>query len=98
MRDEHDRGAGLSVEHLEQLDDVRAGLAVEVAGGLVGEEEARRVAERSRDCDALLLATRELIGKVMQAVAEPDAREQLGGAGRRAVVAAKLEWNLHVLE
>ena len=41
VRDEHDRRAGLAVERLEQLDDVRAGVAVEVAGGLVGEEEAR---------------------------------------------------------
>ena len=41
-------------------------LAVEVAGGLVGEEEARRVAEGARDGDALLLAAGELVGKVVR--------------------------------
>ena len=51
----------LAVERLEQLDDVRAGLAVEVARRLVGEEQARRVAERARDGDALLLAAGELV-------------------------------------
>ena len=80
MRDEHDRRARLAVERLEQLDDARAGLAVEVARRLVGEEEARRVAERARDGDALLLAARELVGKWCAPVAEPDAGEQLAGA------------------
>ena len=41
----------------EELDHVRAGLGVEVAGGLVGEDHARPDDEGARDRDALLLAT-----------------------------------------
>src|SRR5690349_19288619 len=73
-------------------------IAVEVPGGLVGEEERRRVAERAGDGDALLLPAGQLIGKVMRAVGEADACEEITSAGRGATVAAELEGNLDVLE
>src|SRR5256885_12248887 len=40
----------------------------------------------------------ELVGKVIDAVAEADAGEELPGARGCAVVAAELERHLHVLE
>ena len=98
VRDEHDRRPRFAVERLEQLDDARAGVAVEIAGRLVGEEDARRVGERARDGDALLLAAGELRREVIEPVAEPDAREQLARARAGAAVAAQLERHLHVLE
>ena len=49
---------------------------VEVAGGLVGEQEARRARDGPRERDALLLAARELHGIVVTARAEPDLVEQ----------------------
>ena len=54
--------------------------AVEGAGRLVGEQEARVVHERPRDGDALLLAARQLHGAMVGAVREADAAERLQGA------------------
>src|SRR5204863_1456671 len=94
VRDEHDRRARLAVQRLEQLHDTRAGLAVEVARGLVGEEQPRRIAERPRDRDALLLATGELIREVVHTIAETHPGEQLAGSRRRTVLAPQLERDL----
>jgi hypothetical protein len=41
VRHENHCRLGLAVERLEQLDDVRAGIAIEVAGWLVGEKNSR---------------------------------------------------------
>ena len=38
------------------VEDVPGGVRIEIAGRLVGEEQARRVGDRARDGDALLLA------------------------------------------
>ena len=51
VRHEHDRRAVFAVERLEQLDDPAARRCIEVAGGLVGEEDLRanwRTRARSR--------------------------------------------------
>ena len=52
------------------------GAAVEGAGRLVGEDEARLVDERARDRDALLLAAGELRRAMMRAIGEADAGER----------------------
>ena len=44
----------------QRFEDVAGGGRVEVAGGLVGQEEARRVGDGAGDGDALLLAARQL--------------------------------------
>src|SRR6266700_217522 len=54
----------------EQIDDDATRRGVEIAGRLVGEEEARRGGEGARQGDALLLAARELPGIMQQAMAE----------------------------
>ena len=79
VRHEHD-GHALAVQLLEQAQDLGRGAAVEGAGGLVGEEQARAVHERAGDRDALLLAAGELHRPVMGAVREADAAERLQGA------------------
>jgi len=56
VRDDDDRRARLAVQLVEERDDLLARGAVEVPGGLVGEEDARAVHEGARDRDALLLA------------------------------------------
>ena len=76
--DEHDRPAG-RVELAEQGDDLGAGVAVEVAGRLVGEDQRRLRHERAGDGDALLLAAGQLRRLVVDAVAEAQPLE--GGAG-----------------
>ena len=76
VRDEDDRVAGL-VQLGEQPHDFDAGLRVEVAGRLVGEQDRRVVDERARDGDALALAARELVRPVVIAVAQLDLVERL---------------------
>ena len=56
------------------------------------------IRERAGDGDALLLAARQLRRKVVHAIAEPDASEQLDGARCGAALAAQLERNLYVFE
>ena len=55
VRDEHDRIARL-MQSLEQRHDFNAGLRVEVAGRLVGQQDRRIVYERSGNRYALPLA------------------------------------------
>ena len=53
----------LAVELAEELHDLVAGLRVEVAGGLVGQDQLRVVDQRAGDGHALLLAAGQLVGQ-----------------------------------
>ena len=64
--DEHD-GVALGVERVEEGHDLDAGFGVEVAGGLVGEDDGRAVDQGAGDGDALALAAGELVGLVVHA-------------------------------
>jgi hypothetical protein len=57
--------------------DLGARARVEVAGGLVGEDDLGPARQRPRDGDALLLTTRELRRPVPEARAEPDDGDDL---------------------
>ena len=61
MRRHHDGGAA-GVDAEKELHDLPRGRGVEVAGGLVGDDETRRVHQGARDGDPLLLATRQVGG------------------------------------
>ena len=52
VRDQHDARAGFAVQFLDELDDPRAGVGIEVAGRLIGEENAWTVREGTRDRNA----------------------------------------------
>ena len=69
---------------LEQRHHLDAGLGVEVAGRLVGQDHLRLGDQRARDGDALLLAARHLVRVVVDALAEPDALQRLARALRGA--------------
>src|SRR5215211_7400002 len=58
-------------------------MLVEVAGGLIGENQRRLVRERSSNCDALLLSARELGRSMFEAFGEPERPQELlrPGAG-----------------
>jgi len=73
--DEHDRLTGLPVQLGQHVVHVAGVCTVQVARRLVGEKELRLIDERTRDADALLFATGELAGDVVQAMAEPDVLE-----------------------
>ena len=69
-----------SAEHL-----IRRRL-VEIAGGLVGEQQQRLYRQRAADRDPLLLAAGQLLGIALQQIAEPEPLHQLGMPG--GIVAA----------
>jgi hypothetical protein len=88
--DDHHRRP-LAVELAQQRQDLGARARVEVAGRLVGEDDRRPGDHRASDRHALALPARELLGAVVQSMAEADTlqRHLRGGAalvGRRAAV------------
>ena len=66
---QHQAGARSTLQASEHLEHGLAGARVEVAGGLVGEEQRGPRRERARHRDALLLAARELRRIVVSALA-----------------------------
>src|SRR3569623_3099312 len=74
MRHEHQRGRVLAIQCELEVDDALTRGAVEIAGGLVRDQHFRCAREGPRERDALLLATRELLGIVLRARREPHAR------------------------
>ena len=79
VRDHDDRLAGL-VELGQQLHDLVAGLRVEVAGRLVGQDDVRVVDQDAGDGHALLLAAGELHRPVVEPVAQADQLGQVDAA------------------
>src|SRR5690349_7686713 len=67
-----DDGDALAVELAQKAHDVGRRLAIERTRGLVGQQQLGIVDERAGDRHALLLATRELLGMVVEPIAEPD--------------------------
>jgi hypothetical protein len=72
VRDHDDRLLVLAVERLQQIQNLVARLAVEIACRLVAEEQRRVGDDRAGDADPLLLAARELPRIVARAIAESD--------------------------
>ena len=85
----HDDCNAFAVKPREQVHDLDRRVAVERAGGLVGEDEGRLVDERPGDGDALLLAARELAGQMPGALRKADlsstraARSRFSAPGMR---------------
>ena len=69
---DHDDGAALVVQPVEELQDLGRGREVEVAGGLVDEQHFGVADERPGDGHALHLAAGELIGVMVGAVGQAD--------------------------
>src|SRR6202035_4754819 len=75
-----DDGIAFFVEAVEEGHDLDAGLGVEVAGGLVGEDDGGVVDQGAGDGDALALTAGELVGLVVHAAFEAHVGEGLAGA------------------
>ena len=73
------------LEPAEDRVDLVAGLRVELAGRLVGQDQDRLLDQRPGDRHALLLAAGELVRPVVEPVSQAD----LGRAGRRPAAAAR---------
>ena len=72
VSDDDDRYAALAVERTQRLHDFMRCARVEIAGRLVGKQQARRIDQGAGDRDALLLAAGELPRRVALAVAEAE--------------------------
>src|SRR5580704_5774244 len=68
------------VEGKQQLEHMPAILAVQVTGGLIGQQNRRTDHEGARQSNALLLAARKLDRIVIAAVWQTHAFEQLAGS------------------
>ena len=78
VRDDND-GVAFPEKFVKQRHDFRAGLGIEVARRLVGQQDGRFVDQRAGDGHALALAAGEFIGLVMNAVGQADLRQRLEG-------------------
>lgn len=79
VRDRDEGGVGLGRDLVEQGHHGRAGVDVEGAGRLVGEDQHRAAYERAGDRDTLLLPAGEPVGDLVDAVPESDALQHVGG-------------------
>src|SRR5215212_2429797 len=82
VRDLDDGRAG-GVEPLEQLHDLAPLARMEVAGGLVGEDELGPVDDGAGDGDELLLAARHLVGEEVFLADDLELVEDVGDDGLR---------------
>ena len=95
---DHDHRLAELVDRLaQQPQHVLAGLRVEVAGRLVGEDDGRFGDQRAGDGDPLLLAAGELGGPVRATVLEADRADQLLEPLRVGLAAGDREWQHEVL-
>ena len=62
----------LALHATQELDDGCAGVAVEVGGGLIGQDDTGGGGQGARDCNPLLLAAGELAGAVARVGGEAD--------------------------
>ena len=76
MGDHEDRGA-VGIELFQQLEHARAGGAVEVPRGLIGEHDRWSTHERPGDRDPLALAAGELARPEARTLSEPHPRKRL---------------------
>ncbi len=68
-----------AVQFEKEIRNRMPGVAIEIAGGFITQEQARAIDERSRDGHALLFAAGKFRGKMFEPMREADALQQ--GAG-----------------
>ncbi len=68
------------MEVADEFQDFGSGVGIEIAGGLVGQEDRGIEGERAGDGYALTLAAGKLVGEVVEALSQLDELEQGAGA------------------
>ena len=79
-----EHGLAFVVQALQQLEHLRCGLRIEVARGLVADDQLRISCEGPRNRNALLLPARELGRQVIEHVAETDEFEVVPAVSKRS--------------
>jgi hypothetical protein len=97
MRYENDGRARFAIQRLQQIEYELSRIRIEIPCWLVGKENPRRIGEGSRDRDTLLLASGQLHRKMVAAISQSDALEELVRARGCAFDTLKLERDLNVL-
>ena len=77
--DHHD-GEPLLVGFLDQVEDLTAGLDVQISWGLIGEQDFWIIGQRPGNGRTLPLAAREFAGAVVESMLEPESFEELVGS------------------
>ena len=100
VRDHQHGDSAIAVEPRQQFHDLERAFGVEIAGRLVGEQHVGVGDDGARDRDALLLAARQLGGRVARPIDQPDLIEgrEGGGPPRAFVIAAIEQGQLDILE
>ena len=90
----------VSIELANEVHDFRAGLAVEVAGGFIRQQELRLIDQRPSQRGSLLLAARKFGGAMPQPGAEADSVQRLLGKSLAlgAIHFRKAQRQLHVFQ
>lgn len=84
MRHQNKRGAFLAIERQQEVQNLLAVGAVEIAGGLVGHQDGRLHHKSASQGHTLLFAARELYRVVIQAFLQADADQKFARAGNAA--------------
>lgn len=79
MRHDHHCRALLAAHVLQNAEHLLAGVVVKRAGRFVTQQNLRILRHRSSDRHTLLLAARQLRGKIVDAVRKPYVGERLSG-------------------
>ena len=97
--DHHDRPARCS-ELAQQRQDLFAGLGIQAAGRLVGQDDRRIVDDRPRDGNSALLAPRELGRKSLDAFfrSRPNCSRTLKAFSRFSGILSTASGSMHVLD
>ena len=80
MRDDQKRRVLGAVDALHQVEDLAAVLAIQAAGGLIGQHQPRTLGQGAGNRYPLLFSAGELAGVLIGSSRKPDPRQQLIGS------------------
>ena len=93
MSDQKQRGAAFGLFGKQQIGDLPSGVAIEIAGGLIGDDQHRVRRKSAGDGDALLLTAGQLPGIMGQAFAQTDGHQFGAGALESVGLAGQFQRN-----
>lgn len=98
VRHQHQRGAPLAIQVEQQVNDARASGTVEIAGGLVGEQDRRCHGKSAGDRHALLLSARKLARVMRKPLTQAHAVEKFSRLAERIRKTGELQREHYIFE